>query len=79
MFSGGPYHVFAGRECARALAVMRVARDECNAHLEDLDPRALQTLEDWVQKFNAKYPIVGQVRSLFNNRKLDFQSIYSKF
>lgn len=58
----GPYHVFAGRECSRALAMMKVARCECNDRLADLNEQALLTLENWVAKFTSKYPIVGQVQ-----------------
>ncbi|CAD7698831.1 unnamed protein product [Ostreobium quekettii] len=57
----GPYHAFAGRECSRALALMKVEVKECNDRLEDLDEKAMKVLDDWIKKFNAKYPIVGQV------------------
>lgn len=59
---GGPYEVFAGRECARALAIMKVDAAECNSQLEDCSEKQLKTLQDWIIKFNAKYPVVGQVQ-----------------
>ena len=53
--TGGPYEAFAGRECARALALMAVDPKECNDELGDLDERQLKTLEDWIHKFQTKY------------------------
>jgi membrane-associated progesterone receptor component len=58
---GGAYNVFAGRECARALAIMKVALEECNAYLDDVDEKAIKTLNDWEAKLSAKYAIVGEV------------------
>lgn len=54
MVAGGPYHAFAGRECARALARMAVDPEECTDNLDDLDERQIKTLEDWIRKFEAK-------------------------
>ncbi|KAG2500584.1 hypothetical protein HYH03_001352 [Edaphochlamys debaryana] len=59
---GGPYEAFAGRECSRALAIMKVDAAECNDNLADCTEKQLKTLEDWCNKFNSKYPIVGQVQ-----------------
>lgn len=47
--AGGPYSIFAGRECARALATMRIDPNECTAELEGLSDKDLKTLEDWVR------------------------------
>ncbi|EFJ49803.1 hypothetical protein VOLCADRAFT_59178 [Volvox carteri f. nagariensis] len=58
---GGPYEAFAGRECARALAIMKVDLAECNDNLADCTEKQLKTLEDWIAKFNAKYAVVGKV------------------
>ncbi|KAG2500583.1 hypothetical protein HYH03_001352 [Edaphochlamys debaryana] len=58
---GGPYEAFAGRECSRALAIMKVDAAECNDNLADCTEKQLKTLEDWCNKFNSKYPIVGQL------------------
>jgi len=59
---GGAYHVFAGREIARALGKMAIVEAECRGDIEDLTPRELSILNDWVDKFNQKYTVVGQVR-----------------
>ncbi|GLC35568.1 hypothetical protein PLESTM_000338500 [Pleodorina starrii] len=60
---GGPYEAFAGRECSRALAIMKVDAAECNDNLADCTEKQLKTLEDWITKFNAKYAIVGKLAS----------------
>mmetsp|Transcript_13828 Transcript_13828/g.34016 ORF Transcript_13828/g.34016 Transcript_13828/m.34016 type:complete len:103 (-) Transcript_13828:392-700(-) len=60
---GGPYEAFAGKECSRALALMKIDAAECNDNLEGLDDKCLQTLQDWTKKFTQKYKIVGQVAS----------------
>ena len=39
IFIGGPYHVFAGRECSRALAIMSPIPEECNDKLGDLSEK----------------------------------------
>lgn len=59
---GGSYHVFAGRECARALALMRVDADYCDDQLEGLEDKSLKILDDWIKKFSDKYTIVGKVK-----------------
>lgn len=59
--TGGAYAVFAGRECARALARMIVDVSECTDELDDLEARQIKTLEDWIRKFQAKYPVVGRI------------------
>ncbi|GFR47473.1 hypothetical protein Agub_g9202 [Astrephomene gubernaculifera] len=59
---GGPYEAFAGRECARALAIMKVDPSECNQNLTDCSEKQLKTLDDWIAKFNTKYPVVGKLR-----------------
>jgi membrane-associated progesterone receptor component len=56
---GGPYQVFGGRECSRALALMAVDERECNADFTGLNEAQLKTLMQWKAKFNEKYPVVG--------------------
>lgn len=59
---GAGYAMFAGREVARALALMSLDPDDCCAELADLTPRQLDTLQEWLDKFRQKYHSVGQVR-----------------
>lgn len=58
---GGPYEVFAGRECSRALAIMKVDASECNDNLADISEKQQKTLDDWIAKFTSKYKVVGKV------------------
>lgn len=52
---------FAGRECARAFALLSTEVSDCNNNLEGLGPVEMEHLRDWQAKFNAKYPIVGKI------------------
>ncbi|KAF0682464.1 Aste57867_25416 [Aphanomyces stellatus] len=60
----GGYHLFAGREAARALAKMSFEpADLDNTDVSDLSFMEKEILKDWIEKFtdyNA-YPIVGRV------------------
>ncbi|KAG9399116.1 hypothetical protein AC1031_012074 [Aphanomyces cochlioides] len=61
---GEGYHLFAGREAARALAKMSFEpADLDNTDISDLSFMEKEILKDWIEKFtdyNA-YPIVGRV------------------
>lgn len=61
-FSGGPYHVFAGRECARALGLMLIEEEHCSSDISSFTDKETQILMDWEARFRKNYPIVGQVR-----------------
>lgn len=52
---------FAGKECARALALMSTEEEDCNGNLEGLGFTELDVLRDWEAKFNVKYGIVGKI------------------
>ncbi|WIA23732.1 hypothetical protein OEZ85_000415 [Tetradesmus obliquus] len=56
---GGPYAVFAGKECARALAFMKVTPEDCNDDLAGATAAQLKTLADWEAKFDQKYGAAG--------------------
>ncbi|KAG0466970.1 hypothetical protein HPP92_017964 [Vanilla planifolia] len=58
---GGPYAVFAGREASRALAKMSKSEEDISGELDDLTEKELSVLQDWENKFRAKYPVVGRV------------------
>ena len=59
--TGGAYAVFAGRECARALACMSTNEADCNDNLVGLTEQQLKTLAEWEAKFQQKYGQVGRV------------------
>lgn len=56
---GSPYEVFAGKEATRCLAKMIIGADEANAGWGNLSDENLSTLNDWIEKYEAKYPVVG--------------------
>ncbi|CAI5478645.1 unnamed protein product [Closterium sp. Yama58-4] len=53
----GPYSIFAGRDASRSLATMTM--DEVGGSLDGLTEKQLKTLDDWVETFARKYPVVG--------------------
>jgi hypothetical protein len=52
---------FAGREVARAFALLSTELSDCNDDLEGLSFTELANLREWTQKFNFKYPVVGRI------------------
>ncbi len=60
---GAGVYPFAGKECARALALMSTEEADCCGNLEGLGFTELDILRDWEAKFNLKYPVVGTVVS----------------
>mmetsp|Transcript_10196 Transcript_10196/g.15360 ORF Transcript_10196/g.15360 Transcript_10196/m.15360 type:complete len:172 (+) Transcript_10196:54-569(+) len=60
---GGPYNCFAGRDATRGLATMSTNAEEfANNHsTKGLSKSELETLQQWVSKFESKYPIVGKI------------------
>lgn len=58
--SGGGYAIFAGKEVARALAVMSLKDEDCSNDLAGLTDKQMNTLQEWEDKFKTKYEIVGK-------------------
>lgn len=57
---GGPYSGFAGRDATIALAKMKTELAEvAGLTMDDLSSGELQTLNNWVTRFNEKYRVVG--------------------
>ncbi len=58
---GGPYEMFAGRECAVALAKMSFDEADVHGDVETLDGEEQEKLRDWVETFEGKYTELGRV------------------
>ncbi|KAH1142942.1 hypothetical protein GYH30_033591 [Glycine max] len=58
---GGPYAMFAGKDTSRALAKMSKNDDDIPPSLDDLSDKAIDVLNDWENKFQAKYLVVARV------------------
>ncbi|VFQ68773.1 unnamed protein product [Cuscuta campestris] len=58
---GGSYSVFAGKDASRALAKMSKEEQEVSPSLDGLSEKEIGVLSDWEKKFEAKYPVVGNV------------------
>ncbi len=60
---GGPYDVYAGRDCTYALATMDLANSAVDKFEYELDEKFSdsQTLADWIAYFDFKYLRVGEL------------------
>jgi len=56
---GAAYGVFAGRDASRGLARMEI--EYKGADISDLSGSQQVTLQEWTDKFESKYPIVGRI------------------
>lgn len=52
---------FAGREVARAFALISTELSDCTDDLAGLGAMELDNLRDWEAKFHSKYPVVGRL------------------
>ncbi len=59
---GAGYHVFAGKDATRCLAKMQISDTEANCGWENLSEENLETLQEWEDKYKAKYPVVGTLQ-----------------
>eukprot|EP00949_MAST-11_sp_MAST-11-sp1_P003780 g3780.t1 len=68
---GGTYNVFAGRDAARALAKMDMHNTEPldDPRTDDLSLAEIDTLNEWIMKFDSKYPVVGRVMRSGKDKK----------
>jgi len=58
---GGPYGMFAGKDCSRALAKVSFDAELFTGDVEGLEPDELDKLEEWIEMFEAKYRRVGRL------------------
>ena len=56
---GGPYGMFSGKDCSRALALLSFELGDFIGDLSGLDEVELGQLEDWVETFDGKYRTLG--------------------
>ena len=59
---GGPYGMFAGKDCTRALAKMAFDSELFTGDIEGLTEDELGKLEEWIETFESKYRRVGKLR-----------------
>ncbi len=57
----GPYGIFAGKDCTRALAKMSFDEADCVGDITGLDAFELEKLDDWIGTFEMKYPVLGNL------------------
>jgi membrane-associated progesterone receptor component len=58
---GGPYGMFAGKDCTRALAKVSFDAELFTGDIEGLEPEELDKLEEWIEMFEGKYRRIGQL------------------
>ena len=54
---------FAGKECARAFALVSTDVADCSDDLEGLGAMELESLRDWEGRFWNKYRMIGRIVS----------------
>ena len=60
---GGPYGMFAGKDCTRALAKMAFDEELFTGDIAGLEADELEKLEEWIEMFEGKYRRIGRVLS----------------
>lgn len=58
---GGPYGMFAGKDCTRALAKVSFDPEDFTSDVEGLTDDELEKLEEWIEMFDGKYRRVGRL------------------
>ncbi len=59
---GGPYGMFAGKDCTRALAKVSFDPQLFTGDIDGLEPDELDKLEEWIEMFEGKYRRIGRLR-----------------
>jgi len=63
---GGNYHVFAGKDPSRALAMSSLKPEDCVPEWYDLDDKYKTVLDEWYTFFSKRYNVVGMVDGAHN-------------
>lgn len=58
---GGPYGMFAGRDCTRALAKVAFDEELFTGDIQGLDQDELDKLAEWIEMFEGKYRRIGRL------------------
>lgn len=58
---GGPYGMFAGKDCTRALAKVAFDEELFTGDIEGLELHELDKLEEWIEMFEGKYHRIGRL------------------
>ena len=58
---GGPYGMFAGKDCTRALAKVSFDAALFTGDIDGLRLEELDKLEEWIEMFEGKYRRVGRL------------------
>jgi membrane-associated progesterone receptor component len=58
---GGPYGMFAGKDCTRALAKVSFDEELFTGDIEGLERDELDKLEEWIEMFEGKYGRIGRL------------------
>jgi len=58
---GGQYHVFAGKDPSRALAMSSLKPEDCVPDWSNLDDSHKTVLSEWATFFSKRYNIVGKI------------------
>lgn len=56
---GSGYHVFAGHDASLCLATMSTKPEDLNKPIDTINDTERKVLQQWLDKYNDSYPIVG--------------------
>jgi predicted heme/steroid binding protein len=56
---GGGYNMLAGHDATRVLATSSLQASDVDGDIVGITKDQQKTLDEWVQRFNLKYPKVG--------------------
>jgi len=59
---GGQYHIYAGKDGSRGLALSSLEPADATSKYSDLGDKELKTLDEWFGFFKKRYNIVGTVQ-----------------
>ncbi|KAG8800802.1 hypothetical protein FRC17_006804 [Serendipita sp. 399] len=62
--AGGAYHVFAGKDASKGLALSSVKPEDAVPDYSELNEEAKKTLDGWYEFFQKRYNIMGTVSDL---------------
>ena len=70
---GGAYEVLAGRDASLGLAAMETDESKwpSKGTFDELTAMEADTLNDWLQRFEDKYPLMGFLPAGFDGRSLE--------
>ncbi|KAL5008536.1 hypothetical protein ScPMuIL_014117 [Solemya velum] len=76
---GSGYHMLAGKDCTRAIAMWSLEKKDCTHNLDGLSDDTLKSLDEvYLGTYKKKYPIVGYMDYLLEKYADKFQDRFKE-